>query len=131
MLHRAVHAAPRRRAVLTALCLCAPPALLLRNRSTFFTDVLVFDTTTNRVSRPVSKLPGGVRARSNHTATLVGSRIWFIAGNDTEDVFGDVITLDTVSHTWAMERVKCARAGVARVAGGVLCVACACARAAL
>lgn len=76
------------------------------HRSTFFTDVLVFDTRTGRVARPVSKLPPGVRARSNHTATLIGSRIWFIAGNDTEDVFNDVITLDTRNHTWSVERVK-------------------------
>ena len=68
--------------------------------------MLVFNTKSGRLSQPIASLPPGVKPRSNHTATLIGRRIWLIAGNDVDDVFGDVIALDTTTNTWQSVAVR-------------------------
>ena len=82
-------------------------------RSYFYNDVLVFDTRTSKLSPPprAPTFPKGISGRANHTATLVGSKIWFIGGGDVDDVFDDVFTLDVNTWTWQVVAVRCVGVG--------------------
>lgn len=86
-------------------------------RSYFYNDVLVFDMRTSKLSPPprAPTFPKGISGRANHTATLVGSKIWFIGGGDVDDVFDEVFTLDV--NTWAWQ-VVAVRWGVLIFEGG-------------
>ncbi|KXZ45885.1 hypothetical protein GPECTOR_49g469 [Gonium pectorale] len=73
-----------------------------RKGSTFYADLLRFDTATHTWSVLCPAIPNGFRPRANHTATLVGGRqIWVVAGSDSEDVLGDVHVYDVPSGTWS------------------------------
>jgi hypothetical protein len=72
-------------------------------RSCFYNDVLVYDSKTAKLTNPNTPFPKGIPGRANHTATLVGNKIWFIGGGDNDMVYGDVFTLDI--NTWTWQRV--------------------------
>lgn len=72
--------------------------------SVFYRDVLQIDIGTGKLLNQ-TKFPEGLKPRANHTATLVGSHIWFIGGGDGSQVFEDVFALDTVKGTWRVVSV--------------------------
>ncbi|EFJ46572.1 hypothetical protein VOLCADRAFT_93025 [Volvox carteri f. nagariensis] len=78
-----------------------------RKGSTFYGDLLLFDTATHSWSILTPAIPNGFRPRANHTATLVGGRyIWVIAGSDNEKVMGDAHVFDVQTQTWTKPHVR-------------------------
>jgi N-acetylneuraminic acid mutarotase len=65
--------------------------------------MLWYDISARKWSQP-TKLP--FKARANHVAILVSGRIWVIGGGNSEEVMGDVHTLDLQTLKWHIPSIR-------------------------
>lgn len=75
-----------------------------RKGSTFYQDVLCLSYGDRKWNLLCETLP--FPARANHTATLVGTKIWLIGGSNNEVVMADVHVYDTASGQWSTPEIR-------------------------
>ncbi|KAI7841997.1 hypothetical protein COHA_004340 [Chlorella ohadii] len=91
-----------------ASCVWGTKLLLFggRTSSSFFTDCWAYCTVARKWELLSDRTPAWFAARSYHSATLIGGKVWLVSGGDAETVFGDCIVFDPQTHTYERPNLR-------------------------